>query len=180
VAALVIASCGSDYDPYADLSADASQFVIPDAKDWNADKRCPSGGDCPGVVTADSIERFDWFSITGLEVATDLDQEKTVHAILVVSESRPASATTTGSLQVRVWGPVVDDVERALESGYEVWVGIPPESNYVSVFSAFDSGGRFAGVGRTAADYFTVPVARLAAEADAESGFAFLDPLMAK
>jgi hypothetical protein len=71
----VIASCESDYDPYADRSADASQFVIPDAKDWNADKRCPSGGDCPGVVTADSIERFDWFTAPVARLAAEADAE---------------------------------------------------------------------------------------------------------
>lgn len=47
------------------------------------------------------------------------------------------------------------------------------------MFVAFDTDGRLAGIGTGAAEYFTVPVAQLAAEAQAPSGFAYLDPIMA-
>lgn len=57
--------------------------------------------------------------------------------------------------------------------------GVSPESSYVLVFLAFDSEGRFAGLGHAAGEFFTVPVARLAASATATTGLAFLDPLMA-
>lgn len=82
-------------------------------------------------------------------------------------------------LGVQVWGPDVDKVRAALSSGFKVWAGVDADLDYAVVFAAFDGQGRLAGIGNAAADYFTIPVAELAADADARSGMDFLRPLMA-
>ena len=77
-----------------------------------------------------------------------------------------------------MWGPDVDEVESVLRGGYELLAGVDSKSDNAVVFVAFDAEGRIAAVGHVAADFFTVPVARFAVDANARSGFEFLDPLM--
>lgn len=172
----LVGSCGSSDDrPYGALSPEAVQYVIPDSQDWGSGKLCPDGGACSGAITVDTIERYDWFRITDLAVEGDGPGGRSVQVRLSVADG--------GQVEVKAWGPDVDDVddvEDVLAGGYELWAGVDPENAYVAVFSAFDPDGRLAGVGHAAAAYFTVPVAELAAEANAASGFKFLDPLMSR
>lgn len=141
---------------------------------------CPDGGSCSGPVTIEVIERYDWFRITDLAIAGDGPSDGSVQVGLSIAEAR-ASGHADARVVVRAWGPDVDDVAEVLSRGFEVWAGVDPENDhYAVVFSAFDAEGRLAGVGTAAAEYFTAPVANLAVEANAASGFAFLDPLMSR
>jgi len=177
VVALSLAACSSEDDPYDALSATEMQYVIPDSGDWSSGELCPGGGDCSGPITVDVIERYDWFRITAISLVDD-DSGASTTVKLAIAEARSPKVVANGVLEVRVWGPDVDGVEEVLSGGFDVWVGVRPGNDYAAVFAAFDGKGRLAGIGNAAAGYFTVPVARLAAEADAPSGFAFLDPLM--
>ncbi len=184
ITALVIAlslggGCSSEDDSYDALSASAMRYVIPDSGGWSSGELCPGGGACGGPITLDVIERYDWFRITAISLADD-DSGASTAVELEIAEARSSKVVANGVLAVRVWGPDVDGVEEVLSDGFDVWVGVRPGNDYAAVFVAFDGKGRFAGIGNAAAGYFTVPVARLAAEADAPSGFAFLDPLMTR
>lgn len=171
--------CGSENDPYDALSAKELQYVIPSSDDWTSGELCPGGGDCSGPITVDVIQRYNWFRITAISLVND-DAEAGSVAHLDVAEARASGVVANEALEVHVWGPDVDGVKEVLSSGFDVWAGVDRQNNYAVVFMAFDGKGRFAGIGNGAADYFTVPVARLAAEGTAPSGFAFLDPLMAR
>jgi hypothetical protein len=178
----VVGSCGSDddHDPYAALSPEALRYVIPDSDDWSSGRLCPDGGACSGPITIDVIDRYDWFHITDLAITSDGPSDASVQAELSIVEARAADHADA-RVEVRAWGPDVDDVAEVLASGFEVWAGVDPDNDdYAVVFVAFDAEGRLAGVGTAAAEYFTVPVAGLAVEANAASGFAFLDPLMSR
>jgi hypothetical protein len=177
----VVGGCRSDDDrPYGALSPEAFQHVIPESDDWGSGRLCPDGGACSGPITIDVIERYDWFRITDLAIEGDGPSGGSVQVRLSVGEARASGQVGEGQVEVRAWGPDVDDVEEVLLSRFEVWAGVDPENAYAVVFSAFDAEGRLAGVGDAAAEYLTIPVADLAAEANAASAFAFLDPLMSR
>jgi hypothetical protein len=184
VAALVMAvgvvgSCRSDDDhPYDALSPEAFRYVIPESDDWSSGRLCPDGGACSGPITVEEIERYDWFRITGLAIEGDGPSGRSVQVRLSFVEARASGHVADAQVEVRAWGPDIDDVEEVLSNGFEVWAGVDPDNAYAVVFSAFDAEARLAGIGHAAAQYFTVPVADLAAEANAAAGIAFLDPLM--
>jgi hypothetical protein len=176
----VVGGCGSDDGrPYDALSPEALRYVIPESDDWSSGRLCPDGGSCSGAITVEVIERYDWFRITDLAIAGDGPTDASVQVELSIAEAR-ASGHTDADREVRAWGPDVDDVTEVRSNGFEVWAGVDPDLDYAVVFPAFDAQGRLAAVGTAAAGYFTVPVANLAAEANAASGFAFLDPLMSQ
>lgn len=180
VLAALVGGCSSKDNPYAGLSDEASEFVIPGSDDWTSGELCPDGGDCSGPITPSVIETYDWYRISDLTVAQGASTEGSVITSLKVEEARSAADAVGQSLAVRAWGPDVDDVKDVLTEGFEIWAGVDPDSNYIAVFAAFDADGRVAGIGNAAGEYFTVPVAELAAEADAASGYAYLDPIMAR
>jgi hypothetical protein len=176
----LMGGCSSEDNPYVALSDDASKFVIPGSEDWASGELCSDGGSCSGAITVSVIENYDWYRIIDLTVAQDDSTEGSVTASLSVGEARSAAGSEKKSVAVRAWGPDVDDVKAVLAEEFEVWVGVDSESDYVAVFSAFDTDGRVAGIGNAAAEYFTIAVAELAAEAQAPSAFAYLDPIMAR
>lgn len=181
IIASFLGGCTSPDDPYDALTSEASAFVVPGSEDWTSGALCPDGGDCSGPITASVITYHDWHHITDLTIAGgDEPTDGPVTARLTVSDTRAAAAPREQVVEIEVWGPDVDDVEGVLAAGFEVWVGVDPELDVADVFAAFDAGGRVAGIGNAAAEYFTIPVAQLAADAQAPSAFAYLDPLMAE
>ncbi|MEZ5245695.1 MAG: hypothetical protein R2707_11395 [Acidimicrobiales bacterium] len=175
--AIVVSACSSDGHPYDALSDAAESFVIPDSASWSSGELCPDGGACSGAITIEVIEHYDWLRVSGLAV-NGAARDATVEVSLEVTETRSAVPLTGSVGETSMWGPDVDDVESVLQGGYDLWAGVDRESDYAVVFVAFDAEGRFAAVGHVAADFFTVPVARFAVDANARSGFEFLDPLM--
>lgn len=176
--ALLACGCSSDGAPYEALSEEAMQYVIPESAGWSTGELCPGDADCSGPITPAVIEGYDWYRIGDLRVGSNESPSATVTATLGVEEARSATGAEVDDLRVQVWGPDIDNVIDVLDDGVEIWAGVDPEINYVVVFVAFDADGRLAGIGNAAAEYFTVPVAELAADAEARSGFAYLDPLM--
>lgn len=178
ILALVSGGCGSsDRDPYADLSKAAAPYVIPGSGEWTFGELCSAGSDCSGPMGFDAIEQFQWVRFDEIEVQTKESREKSVDVALSVVEADDVSSRAPAP--TRAWGPSVDEVQRVLAMGHELWAGSSPGEGYVAVFVAFDEQGRFAGVGHAAAEYFTIPVAELAVDAEAPTGEAYLRPLMA-
>lgn len=83
-------------------------------------------------------------------------------------------------MRVELWGPDAERVREVLADGFEIWAGVEGEEGRAVVFAAFDADGRVAGIGNAAAQYFTIPIAELAADAEAPTGFAYLDPIMSR
>lgn len=117
-------------------------------------------------------------SSTGFERQTSPSRRmnrrlRTLRQRSVLRKSRSATNAERDTISVRVWGPDVDTVEGVLAEGLEIWAGVDAANRLTAVFVAFGDEGRLAGVGHAAAEYLTIPVARLAAEAKAPSGFAY-------
>ena len=176
----VVSGCSSAGNPYAELSVGAAEYVIPESESWGSGELCPDDGDCGGSITVEEIERFDWYRIIGLDLPSGGSSDGTVTASLDIEEARAASDPGRSSVQVRVWGPDAGDVRGLIDDGFDVWAGVDPALDYAVVFIAFDARGRVAAIGNAAAEYFTIPVAELAAQADASSAFLYLDPLMSR
>jgi hypothetical protein len=136
----VVGSCRSDDDhPYDVLSSEAFRYVIPESDDWGSGKLCPDGGSCSGSITVEVIERYDWFRITDLAIEGDGPTGGSVQVGLSVAEARASGHVADAQVEVRAWGPDVDDVEELLSSGFEVGAGVDPENAYAVVYSAFDA-----------------------------------------
>ena len=180
--AALLGGCGSDGSPYDALSAEAWQYVIPGSEDWTSGELCPDGGSCSGPITVSVIESYDWYRIADIAIPGDTSTtDGTVTASLSVVEARSGTDPGGETVQVRVWGPDVSDVRGVPVDGFEVWAGVDSRNDdYAAVFAAFDDDGRVAGIGNAAAEYFTISVAELAAEAEAQSAFLYLDPIMRK
>lgn len=179
---VLLSGCGSKNDPYDALTSETSSYVIPGSERWSSGELCLDGGSCSGAITVSEIERLHWYRLVDLAIATadPGDDVGSVPASLTVDRNRGDSEPESESLDAQVWGPDVDEIEEVLGQDLDVWIGIDPETNDVRVTAAFDEDGRVAGVGHAAADYFTAPVARFAADAAAASAFSFLEPRMAK
>lgn len=165
-------------DPYDRLSPEAAAYVIPDSEGWGPGEWCPDGGDCGAPMTPDEMGTYRWVEVDAIRAVGGEDPEQTISVVIdVVSPPDSPTAQGTEELPALAWGPDLEQVQAVLDE-HEVWVGIGPLNGYAARFVAFDGSDRFAGVGRRAEAGFTVPLASAAAEADAESGRAFLEPLM--
>jgi hypothetical protein len=177
--ALVVAACGgTDRNPYAELSSRAARYVIPDSAGWSFGELCPDGGDCSGAVGVEVIKRYDWVRFDRIDVPRGQSSKRSIRITLRVVESLGKHPVAPARL--KAWGPSVAEGEHVLALGHELWAASDPEDEYVMIFVAFDKRGRFAAVGHAAADYFTLPVAELAASSGSPSGRAYLKPLIAR
>jgi hypothetical protein len=173
------ARAAADPDPYDGLSPAAAAYVIPGSEGWGPGEWCPGGGDCGAPMSPENMADHRWLEVAAIEAVGGEDTEHTISVVIeVVPPIDSPGGSGTEELSALAWGPDLDPVQQVLEE-HEVWVGIDERSGYAVRFVAFDRADRFAGVGQKAEAGFTVPMATAAAEADAESGRAFIEPLMA-
>ncbi len=187
VAAALLAlttACGGRQaiSPYEGLEESARRYVIPSSDDWGAGDPCPDEGSCAGPIASEQIAGSTWLRVIEFEVDAGYgDDQRVVAQVIGEPLTRPstegADAEAAERHSLQMWGTDVDDVVDRIADGLEVWVRLCDEgleARWACSFVAVDDQGRFAALGKGMGTWFTVPMARSAADADADTGRAHL------
>jgi hypothetical protein len=180
VGAVVPACSARSENPYAELGANELTYVIPDSEDWGRPfDYCPDRVDCAPGVDLHTFRTYSWVAIDSVSADEGVGDERTIDVDVKVS--RVVGGTfDESSTGTQAWGEDVERVRAVLADGYEVWAGVYPGEPHVFYFLAFDSEGRFAGVGHGAAGLLSVPLADIVgSQPSATSGRAFLEQVLA-
>lgn len=174
--ALGVAGCG-DADPYAELSPAEMAFVIPESAGWGPADPC-ANSDCRGPVDVEDLAEADRLAIDTIEVIEgavgDDDSARVRIAVAETLAGEPHGA----AVEKRLWGTDVEVILDALTAGHDVWAATPCQGmidDVVCHLVIFDTEERFAGIGSGASLYFTRPLARQAAAANATTARAFIE-----
>lgn len=188
---LLVGACTADQaaSPTDDLGAAARRYVIPGSGAWGDGDPCGEYESCAPPARPEEVAGAAWFRVEAIHVVEDEGAGNPVVVDIVGQPVEPptveASPGTGDSdtLSLQVWpGIEVDDVVTRMQSDHELWVqrcdASPDSVPWACAFVAFDDEGRFAGMGDGMADWFTVPMAQAAADAQAETGRAYLEQLI--
>lgn len=187
VATLILGMLGGgcsepEASPYEGLEPSARRYVIPGSEAWGEGNPCADGASCSGPTTVDQVTRSTWLRVVEIGVRAGAGADRQVTAdILGEPIDRVIGTETEGGraqeLSLQMWGTDVERVLEPLDDGFEVWVRLCDEAledRWACTFVAFDEEERFAAMGDGMGTWFTVPMARAAAEAQADTGRAYL------
>lgn len=175
VAIAVIALLVQDRSSPLDVLTDVERaFVIPGATSLGPVGSCGDENvSCDGPDIPASWLTLTWFEVSLPAEVAELDSTANGRVEIAVDVAQMLRGEIDDRVVASIREETLDTLEAAAEQGHRL-IGRTDSRETHLAFVAIDDRGRFAAIGPDASLLITVPLARAAAAANAESGEAYL------